>query len=708
MTMIHRNFLICYLLTAFALAAGASEWTPPEIRLPAGRSHPVITLPPGGLETLRAELERGGSNAPELQRMIRRGSQALENDLAFPPRGGHHNQWYQCDDCQRPLRTVSETEHRCPSCDKVYSGEPYDDVVFRRTHTRNLQRMTEAAWAYALTGETRYAEFARDVLLGYAERYLTYPYRQASRADSDYARRAGGRLFDQTLTEAMYLLRNIAPAYDLIHDSGVMNAEDHRKLREGLLDPMIESLQRLKRGRGNWQSFHNAGLFWIAAVIGDEELLRSTVLDPEHGFFFQMEESITSDGMWYEGSWSYHFYTLTALARQAMGAGHLGLDLWSHPSMKRMFTLPVDYLMADGTLPRFGNATTVELTRFGRGSPDLMEAAYRAYGEPELRAMLPVEPGMHALLHGNMDVEGRGEIPPLPSVALRETGHAMLRTEGGAGLSAAFQFAPHGGFHAHFDQLSFVLFGHGRELGVDRGRAASQAYRLPIHRNWYRSTISHNTVLVDLEPQTASGGELLQFLQTPKRAAATARVTDAHPGVEHIRTLYQNDRYLLVFDRLAAGNPRRFDWFYHNLGERAVSPQARAETTLPEKAPGLEFLDDIRRGNARGTLAVAFEDDPVTTRVTMAGANSETVLTLADGPGARAEERVPLMFVTRRGRTAEFAAVIEPVRRGREATVSGVSHTRINGGHAITVDGPRGRETITIFDDHRIEVTDGR
>ena len=708
MNTVRYLLLVGMTLAVTSLGAAASEWTPPEIRLPAERSHPVITLPPGGLEILRAELQGNGPFADELRRMIRRGEEAVQGELRFPPRGGHHGQWYQCDDCQRPLQTVSETEHRCPSCGKIYSGEPYDDVVFRRVHTRNLQRLLEAAWSHALTGEARYAAFAREVLLGYAERYLTYPYRQASRADSGYARSAGGRIFDQTLTEAMYLLRNFAPAYDLIHDSGVMSAEDHQKLRAGLLDPMIESLQRLKRGRGNWQSFHNAGLFWIAAVIGDEELLRSTVLDPEHGFLFQMKESVTDEGMWYEGSWSYHFYTLTALARQAMGAGHLGIDLWSHPSMKRMFTLPVDYLMADGTLPRFGNATTVRLIQFGRGSPNLMEAAYRAYGETTLRAMLPAEPGIHALLHGNTEVEGRGEIPTLPSVVLRETGHAMLRTEGGAGLSTAFQFAPFGGFHAHFDQLSFVFFGHGRELGVDRGRAASQAYRLPIHRDWYRATISHNTVLVDLQSQGASEGELLQFLHTPGRATTTARVTNANPGVTHTRTLYQNDRYLLVFDRLESGNPRRFDWFYHNLGDRVVSDQARAETSLMENGRGLEYLGDIRRGNARGPFMVLFEDDRVATRVTMAPANNQTVLTLADGPGARAEERIPLMFVTREGRSVEFAAVIEPVRRGREATVTSVSHNRARDGHVITLDGPGGRETILVRDDYRIEVSGGR
>ena len=69
-------------------------------------------------------------------------------------------------------------------------------------------------------------------------------------------------------------------------------------------------------------------------------------------------------------------------------------------------------------------------------------------------------------------------------------GHALL-FEGDCSL--ALTFGPFGGFHGHFDKLSFVWFGKGRELGVDPGRARSQAYRLRIHREWYRATLSHKS-----------------------------------------------------------------------------------------------------------------------------------------------------------------------------------------------------------------------
>ena len=68
-------------------------------------------------------------------------------------------------------------------------------------------------------------------------------------------------------------------------------------------------------------------------------------------------------------------------------------------------------------------------------------------------------------------VSPKPKAPALQSQVFAGAGHAILRTQGPAGLTAAFTFGPYGGFHGHFDKLSFVFFGHGQELGVDPGRA---------------------------------------------------------------------------------------------------------------------------------------------------------------------------------------------------------------------------------------------
>ena len=101
--------------------------------------------------------------------------------------------------------------------------------------------------------------------------------------------------------------------------------------------------------------------------------------------------------------------------------------------------------------------------------------------------------------------------------------------------SAVLTYGPFGGGHGHFDKLSFVYFAMGEEQGYDPGRSRSQAYRLPVHRNWYRATVGHNTVAVDRESQEGVEGALELFLSNSKVSAAAANTDLAYEGVMHHR-----------------------------------------------------------------------------------------------------------------------------------------------------------------------------
>lgn len=674
------------------------EWTPPRVVLPSNREHPVIALPAEGLKRLRTELE-GGPQQKEVQALINAGDKAIRGDLEFPLRGGVHSQWYNCPDCETRLKTISPTEHECRICGKTYSGSPFDDVLFSQEHGRNLRRLEEAAWAYILTEDDRYAVFAREVLLGYAERYLQYEFQHASRKNSAYAQRAGGRLFDQTLTEAFYLQQHILPAYDLVAGSRLFTPADHRAIREKLIVPMVEGMLRNDRGKSNWQSFHNTAMFWAGAILRNPEWMERSIYEPENGFLFQMENSVLSDGMWYENSWSYHFYTYRALGRHAQGAAHIGIDLWNHPKMRKMLTLPLDFVMADGSVPRIGNATTVRPLQLAANRPALMEAAYRAYLDDIFLPILPKKITEHSVLYGNSEVIGRGETASRKSTVM-ESGHAILRTAGEPGLTAALNFAPFGGYHSHFDKLSFVFFGFGEELGVDRGRAAAQAYNLPIHREWYRATISHNTVLVDGKSQAEAGGELLFFNSTDEEVAAVAK-TEAYEDVDHRRMLFMTADYLLVFDELEAANRRRFDWFYHNRGKDVVSAVVSEKADLSFFGKSADYFADMRSGVSDFLLKAHFPGENVTVYLTEAGAPGSR-LTVANGAGSTVSERIPLLFITREGRQVQFVSVLEPVRNGDEPRVGDVTLAMSDEGPMISIEFDGSRHRYVLRADHSI------
>ncbi len=677
-------------------AAGAQEWKMAPVKLASEMKHPVIACTAEELARLAAAYAAAGPEHDVVAGMIAQADAALKKPLVFPPRGGQHNQWYQCDTCQIGLKTIDETHHQCPQCKKVYSGEPYDDVLFSRTHHTNLRGAYAAAWAYAITHKPEYARQAADVLCGYAQRYGQYAYHNAARTAGDAP--GGGRLFEQTLDEAHTLSFVIAPTYDLV--APALSAEQRGAICDGLLRPILVSVDRHKAGKNNWQTFHNSAMLWGGAVLGDANWVNKALSNKDNGFELQMKVSVSSDGMWYENSWGYHFYTLSGLVNLAQGARRLGVDLWSHPNFKKMFTLPAGYTMPDSSLPRFGDDAGCKATT----TPDLMECAYHAYRDGTIAALLPSQPIWETVLLGR---DANAPLPKPPAAAsevFRGAGHAVLRTQGSAGLAAVITFGPYGGFHGHFDKLSFVLFGRGRELGVDPGRAYSQAYRLPIHTGWYKATVSHNTVLVDGNSQAPAEGKLEFFAANANYAAVTAslaldaaqqsKFNPSAPGVFR-RTLCLGGDYALVFDTIETSQPQRFDWLYHNRGQRVRCEQGTKPLPLGDAFHGHEYINNVLGANASGPVVVEFDDPNGATRVVLAEGEGTEIRT-GDGVGASVVDRVPMMIVTRRGQQVTFAAAIEPLTRDAKGKVKSVAVKREGDGHVVTVTTDAGEDVYTI------------
>ena len=132
-------------------------------------------------------------------------------------------------------------------------------------------------------------------------------------------------------------------------------------------------------------------------------------------------------------------------------------------------------------------------------------------------------------------------------------------------------------------------------MGVDPGRAKSQAYRLPIHTRWYKATLGHNAVLVDGQSQKPATGKLESFAANGPYSAVVARCDEAYPGVHHRRLLCLTPGYLLIFDDLAAETPRRFDWVYHNRGPE---PRCDAVGTHGNRSASQRLAGSMSRTSA--------------------------------------------------------------------------------------------------------------
>jgi hypothetical protein len=652
----------------------ATQWNVPPITLKSPTKHPMIAATPEEIARLRDAWKKGGAEKEPLAERFARADAAIAADITFPPEGGHHNQWYQCTKCQLALKTVDATHHQCPKCQTVYSGFPFDNVLFSKTHSTNIKTAEDAAWTYTVTGEKKYADLAAKILTGYAERYLQYPMLTNSVGDKSIdigaekngKYKSAGHINNQTLGEAMLLIP-ISISYDLIYDSGVLSDAQKKDVETKLIRAMADCINVHRAGKNNWQTWHNAAHLYAGAVLGDEALVKQAILDPKHGFVYQMSVSVSPEGMWYENSWGYHYYTLMALSHTAEGARRLGIDLYSHPLLKKMYLLAFDYQVSDGSLPRFGDAVQDSPNR-----PSVNEAGYAVYKDPRLLPTLPAKPSFDSVLLGRDTTKAFTPNMTTESTLFPGAGHAILRTNGPAKLSAAMTFGPFGGFHGHFDKNTFVFFGHGQELGVDPGRAASQAYRLPIHSEWYRATVGHNGILVDGEGQKPSDGELISYAATPSHATVAAKpkpyknadgtLSKAYENVEHTRMLVLTPHYLLVVDNLKSldGKPHTFDWLYHNTGKSVECKLPEAKEELGAN-PGYKYLADLKSFTAQKDqpILITIPNEKVDTHIIMSSEPEDVVFT-ATGPVKSVDDRAPMLIVRRKGENVSFVTVIEP------------------------------------------------
>jgi hypothetical protein len=255
-----------------------------------------------------------------------------------------------------------------------------------------------------------------------------------------------------------------------------------------------------------------------------------------------------------------------------------------------------------------------------------------------------------------------GELPfSLPAIdqevsdLMPDAGVATLRVRG-SDHTLAVKFGPHGGGHGHRDKLTFISFANGAHLAADAG---SQAYAARSHATWDKTTLAHNTVVIDETDQAEATGKLLSWTALPDAVAIELDAGPAYNSARLQRRLVHMAEYTLdLFDvKSLDGRPHRIDWLHHNYS-RQLSIHG------PDAAPPFPVGNGYQHLSAGGAVTtpapweVAFEHF----QLYMLGGESTTMIT---GQALGPDLRVPLPFVMARREALEtrFAALYEPFRK---------------------------------------------
>jgi len=565
-------------------------------------------------------------------------------EWGLPPEGGGWSHAYVCPEHGTRLRQDAG-RNLCPVDGKDFHGWPYDHVAYSQRHGDNARAVRDLGLAYRLTGKSVYAEKARGILRVYAEIYPTLPI-HGNKGERDNL--SGARVMSQTLSESSWLLP-LAFGYDLVREAAP--AGERRRFETDVLRNAAAVIARRRRGPGNWDSWQNAAQMAVG-LLTDDPAMVDKALDKEFGFRAQMVRSITPDGPWYEGAWGYHFYALNPLLMTLEMATRAGIRMPEAAALKRMLDAPLMSVFPDGTLPNFNDSG---LTRLA-GMAHYYDIGFRLFGDRRyLGVARGAERGLEAWLWGAASI-AEGEAPPLGSAVLPEAGVATLRAAG-SDSTVAVKFGPHGGGHGHYDKLTFNSFAGGAQQAADPG---TQAYAFKTHATWDKTTVAHNTVVVDEHTQAGATGKLLEW--RPGEATTTIRVSagPVYPGVELERLMVHTAGYTLdVFEaRATDGKTHRFDWVYHNYGEVSSPLRVSAYSAFPA-AEGYQHLSSARGTETAAAWEAVFTQRASRMRVRMLGEPGTTVV-LGNGLGPDLQVPVPFVMARRKGTSARFVALYEP------------------------------------------------
>ena len=423
------------------------------------------------------------------------------------------------------FRLNSPTKHYCADCDKYYES-PYLDLCWANHYQHDAQEfIVKCSYLYAASGERKYADYLRQVLLKYADLYPKYKNYTAEEVKKKYFL---GKMFEQWLEDAMWFA-DVCPAYELVRET--MSQSEREKIEKNLFQEAANMIVS-RRGSHNWQSWNNAMRSSLAITLKNDEMLDYAINGPV-GYKAEFEKMVNDDGWFKEASPGYHFFPLKALMLTANAARAGGMDLYT-PKAERMFGGVVKMTYPDMTFPAHndggymadlsGQAFIYEMAYSKFKDPFILEVLAKIYSKTERNSP-------YALLN-NVDIKPDSSPFIQKSFLFENTGVAVLRS---GGNTLAFRYGYSEGGHGHPDRLSVTLHDGKREILTDCG---TYSYAQPAYLGWQKRGLSHNLLLVDGRDMPTMGkkssGKLESFEVLDSKSKASASL-DTYKGVKLLR-----------------------------------------------------------------------------------------------------------------------------------------------------------------------------
>ena len=430
-------------------------------------------------------------------------------------------------------------------------------------HKLNYQSMYNAGLLFQLTGEDKYLQYVREMLLQYVQLYPTLGIHPKRKEQTP------GKLFWQSLNESVWLVHTIQ-AYDFVANS--LSDIDREVIETKLLRPVANYLSVGQPKTFN--KIHNHGTWAVAAVgmtgyvLDDELLVKQALYDLEQsgkgGFLRQIEQLFSPDGYYAEGPY-YQRYALMpfVLFAKAIDVNQPELKIFSYRDKALLKAIETTIQLSYNKL-FFGINDAIKDK--GIETIELVHGVAIAYQFTQDPTLLSIAKRQNqTLLTGYgfsvASAINQGLTQPFnyKSMLLRDgvdgdQGALAIFRSGNdlAHQALVMKNTSQGLGHGHYDKLHWLYFDNGNEIVSDYGaarflniEAKYGGHYLPENNAFAKQTVAHNTLVVDekshfygnFEVAQASAPRVHFYDATETIKITSASIDNAYDGVVMKRTM---------------------------------------------------------------------------------------------------------------------------------------------------------------------------
>lgn len=569
-------------------------------------------------------------------------------------------------------------------------------------HKANYVLMFNSGVLYNLTGDARYAQLVKAMMLKYAALNPTLKKHPQATSSSP------GHIFWQALNDANWLVY-AGMAYDLVYNA--IPAAERKIIEQGAFKPEVDFFTKdltkwfnLIHNHGVW-ACAGVGIVGIATDNKDyvEMALYGTNKDGKAGFIAQMDNLFSPDGYYTEGPYYVRYAILPYyLFANALNHARPELKIFEHRNriLQKALLAGLQQTNLDGTFFPLNDAlkekdyTTNELVV-------AIDIARSVYGDDKgllfvanKQDRVILHPGGAAIARvlatgkDNLNYYPYRSVEYTDGVKGDEGGLSLLRNGNGKDQTTLiYKYTAHGLSHGHFDKLNFLLFDKGNEIFSDYGSVRfvgiEQKYGgryLPENTSYASQTIAHNTIVAD-ESSHFNGDEklgeqyhsekLFSDLQNPSMQVVAAKEDNAYKGIHLQRTLYMlqlpdGKKIMADIFQAISSDDHQYDLPFQYQGQVIntsfkYTPFTKTQGTLGAKN-GYQFLWKEAEADAKGSLA-QFTFLNSRTYYTISSLTDDSTRLFFTSTGANDPQfnlrREPAYILRKRGKNQLFINLVE-------------------------------------------------